>query len=198
MVVFGLACIDNLVLILFICVCVSKMTDRYGGLAFIMLIFFDAEFTDFIDCELISLGLISEDGQYELYLEVQDFDRLKCNAFVLAAVCSCLGRIADAEVSKTDLKNRLMAWFATLPYSVTVACDSQHDRDLLADVFDGDWPINLAGWLDLRPLMDSRAFNRAVARHHTKGRPWHHALFDAQAHRAGWLAWVAENDTREV
>lgn len=40
-----------------------------------MLIFLDIEFTDFIDCELISIGMVSEDGKHVLYLEVQDFDR---------------------------------------------------------------------------------------------------------------------------
>ncbi|GHD80363.1 hypothetical protein ACFSQE_07445 [Vogesella fluminis] len=163
-----------------------------------MLIFLDTEFTDFIECELISLGLISEDGRHELYVEVQDFDRLKCNAFVQSAVCSSLGRIVGAQVRKTELKNRLNAWFATLAHSVTIACDSQHDRDLLADIFDGEWPKNLTGWFDLRPLLDSEAFNRSVAQYHTKDRPWHHALFDAQAHRVGWLAWVAEKNKRET
>jgi len=41
----------------------------------VMLIFLDIEFTDFVDCELISIGMVSEDGKHVLYLEVQDFDR---------------------------------------------------------------------------------------------------------------------------
>jgi len=40
-----------------------------------MLVFLDTKFTDFIDCELISIGIVSEDGRHECYLEVQDFDR---------------------------------------------------------------------------------------------------------------------------
>lgn len=155
-----------------------------------MLVFLDTEFTDFIDCELISIGMVSEDGKHVLYLEVQDFDRSKCNAFVQSAVCSHLGHINDAEVDKADLPNRLWSWFATLPCNIKLACDSQHDRDLLADILDGEWPNNLTGWFDLRNLINTGVFDRTVAQYHTKERPWHHALHDAQAHRAGWLAWM--------
>lgn len=49
----------------------------------VMLVFIDCEFTDFIDCELISLAMVSEDGRHNIYLELTDFDRTKCNAFVL-------------------------------------------------------------------------------------------------------------------
>lgn len=155
-----------------------------------MLIFLDTEFTDFIDCELISIGMVSEDGKHVLYLEIQDFDRSKCNAFVQSAVWSCLGQVDGAAVSKTDLQDRLRQWFAGLPRSVTIACDSQHDRDLLADALDGEWPPNLSGWYDLRSLIDTGTFDRAVAHYHTPDRPWHHALYDAHAHRVGWLAWM--------
>lgn len=105
-----------------------------------MLIFLDTEFTDFIDCELISIGMVAEDGRQELYLEVQDFDRSKCNAFVQSAVWTQLSRIEEAIVLKVEVQARLRDWFATLPRSVTIACDSQHDRDLLADALDGEWP----------------------------------------------------------
>lgn len=155
-----------------------------------MLIFLDTEFTDFIDCELISIGMVSEDGKHALYLEVQDFDRSKCNAFVQSAVWGRLGQIDGAIVHKVDVQGRLRDWFASLPRSVTIASDSQHDRDLLADVLDGEWPVNLTGWYDLRPLIDTGVFDRAVTHYHTPDRPWHHALHDAHAHRAGWMAWM--------
>lgn len=162
-----------------------------------MLIFLDTEFSDFIDCELISIGMVSEDGQHECYLEVQDFDRAKCNSFVQSAVWSQLGKFDDAKVSKQALPARLRDWFATLPRGITLACDSQHDRDLLADALDGRWPENLQGWFDLRPLIDTGVFDRAVTKYHTPERPWHHAFYDAHAHRAGWMAWMDANKHRE-
>jgi len=84
-----------------------------------MLVFLDTEFTDFIDCELISTGIIGEDGQYVLYLEVLDLDHLKCNAFDQSAVWSQLGRIDDAIVRKADLPTHLRDWCTTLPRSMT-------------------------------------------------------------------------------
>ncbi|MBB5190685.1 hypothetical protein HNQ50_001407 [Silvimonas terrae] len=161
-----------------------------------MILFLDTEFTDFIDCELISIGLVSEDGLHELYLEVQNFDRSICNAFVQSAVWAHLGQIDGAVVRKTEIQARLRIWFAILPDNVTIACDSQHDRDLLADALDGEWPPNFADWLDLRCAMASTEFGRAMAAHHTPEKPWHHALYDAQAHRVGWLAWKITQEPR--
>jgi hypothetical protein len=154
----------------------------------IMLVFLDCEFTDFIDCELISLAMVSEDGQHEIYLELADFDRTKCNAFVQSAVCSQLGQCPEALVCRSEEGERLRSWFAILPDGVTVASESQHDRDLLADALDGNWPANVVGWLDLRPLTNSPAFNAALTHYHSTDKPWHHALHDVSANRAGWLA----------
>lgn len=153
-----------------------------------MLVFVDTEFTDFIDCELISIGLVSEDGLHELYLEVRDFDRAKCNAFVREAVLPQLGKSNHAEISKADLPAKLRSWFASLPGTMTLASDSAHDRDLLADAFDGKWPPNIDGWFDLRNLADMSVYNHAVAQYHTPARHWHHALHDAHANRHGWMA----------
>lgn len=153
-----------------------------------MLVFLDTEFTDFIDCELISLAVVSDDGSHQIYLEVADFDRLKCSAFVQSAIFSQLGQYPDALVSRTQIAERLRRWFATLTDSVTIACDSQHDRDLFADVLDGNMPENLVGWLDLRPLAENPAFHAAMMRYHQLSKPYHHALHDANANRAGWLA----------
>ena len=57
-----------------------------------MRLFVDTEFTDFIDCELISIGLVSEDGRHEFYAEVADYDRQKCNAHVQAGIWPLLGK----------------------------------------------------------------------------------------------------------
>jgi hypothetical protein len=88
---------------------------------------------------------------------------------------------------------RLTAWFATLPPSVKVACDSFTDWELLLDAFDDAQPPNLSGRHDLRSLIDSTTFHHAVVRYHEQEGPWHHALHDARAHRQGWLAWLDES-----
>ncbi|WP_426356268.1 hypothetical protein ACP26O_00100 [Burkholderia sp. R-40] len=50
-----------------------------------MRIFVDTEFTDFIDCDLISIALVAEDG-HEFYAERTDFDHHACSAFVREAI----------------------------------------------------------------------------------------------------------------
>ena len=153
-----------------------------------MLIFLDTEFTDFIDCDLISIGMVSEDGCHQLYLERSDYRADWCNDFVRAAVLPLLGH-TGAAVNRAELADRLTAWFATLPREVVIACDSYTDWELLLDAMNGV-PPNLAGRHDLRTLIDSPAFHHAVVRYHEKHRPWHHAGHDAHAHRAGWMAWM--------
>lgn len=156
-----------------------------------MLIFLDTEFADFADREPISIGMVSEDGQHVFYVELRDFDRDRCSAFVRSNVWPLLGQTDGAMVKKIDLPDRLRTWFATLPRKVTIACDSEFDRDVLGAVMGGQWPGNLAGWFDLRPLIDTTVFDQAVNTYHTQAdRPWHHALHDAHAHRVGWQAWM--------
>ncbi|WP_029050340.1 3'-5' exoribonuclease [Cupriavidus sp. amp6] len=153
-----------------------------------MLVFLDTEFTDFINCELISIGMVTADGQ-DFYAEVQDFDIGKCNEFVRGAVCEVLGQTANARVVRAALPERLRAWFASLSTSVVVACDSFIDWELLSDALDCDFPQNVVGRYDLGPLASVPEFQHAVAGYHSQpGHPWHHALHDAHANRAGWLA----------
>ncbi|MHB1249493.1 MAG: hypothetical protein ACYCZL_08890 [Polaromonas sp.] len=162
-----------------------------------MLIFIDTEFTDFIDCELISIGMVSEDGQHMFYAEVQDFDCAKCNPYVQSGIWPLLGKIPDAIMKRAELPPGLHTWFTGLPRSVTIACDSYTDWELLVDVFDGDLTAQITGRYDLRALINTAVFNQAVCQYHAQpGQPWHHALHDAQAQRAGWLAWMEVNKGR--
>lgn len=153
-----------------------------------MLIFLDTEYTDSLDCDLISIGMVSEDGRHELYVERSDYHAEWCSSFVRAAVLPQLGN-TDPAVDRHQLTVKLTDWFATLPRSVTLACDSFTDWELLLDAFDGALPTNLAGRYDLRVHADSSVFHTAVVRYHELFGPWHHALHDARAHRLGWLAW---------
>jgi len=153
-----------------------------------MLVFLDTEFTDSLDCELISIGMVS-DGRYELYLERADYPLEWCNSFVRAAVLPQLGQ-AQPALNRVQLMHRLAAWFAVLPRNVTIACDSFTDWELLLDALDEMRPTNLKDRFDTRTLDDSTVFHRAVAWYHDHRGPWHHALHDARAHRMGWLAWM--------
>lgn len=158
-----------------------------------MLLFLDTEYTDPLNIDLISLGLVSEDGKHEFYCERTDFQESWCNTFVRTAVLPRTGQRPDLQTDRAGLRARLATWFATLPRSVTIACDSYTDWALVLDALDGKRPSNLVDRFDLRALIDNPTFHQAVCRYHELGeRPWHHALHDARAHRMGWLAWMAK------
>jgi hypothetical protein len=158
-----------------------------------MLLFLDTEYTDPLQIDLISIGLVSEDGKHEFYCERSDFDEGLCNGFVRSAVLPLLQ--GERAADRAGLRRQLTAWFAQLPRSVTIGCDSFTDYELLLDALDHEKPVNLAERVDLRPLIDNTVFHAAVCRYHNApDRPWHHALHDARAHRIGWLAWNQERD----
>lgn len=156
--------------------------ESFGGASF-----FDTEYRDSLNCDLISIGLVSEDGQHEFYQERSDYNRTWSNSFVHAAVLPQLGN-AGAALDLVQLAARLAAWFASLPGEVTVASDSFTDWELLLDALDDQRPANLTGFMDLRNVAASPEFNHAVCRFHEDEAPWHHALQDARANRRGWLA----------
>lgn len=156
-----------------------------------MRIFLDTEYTNPTDRELISLGMVSEDGTRELYLERTDFPREQCNAFVLKHVLPLLGASGASGLPSHDLGPCLHDWFRSLPRSVRIAADSSMDLALLRRFLGAD-PTNLARELyDLRPLIDTTTYHSAVERYYGKNlAPRHHALHDARAHRDGFLAWA--------
>lgn len=51
-----------------------------------MLIFLDTEYTDPIQIDLISIGMVSEDGRAEFYAERNDYRTEDCNSFVKAII----------------------------------------------------------------------------------------------------------------
>ncbi|MHA6203980.1 hypothetical protein ACXU4B_06130 [Dyella soli] len=160
-----------------------------------MLVFLDTEYTDEHRRDLVSIGMVTEDAQRSLYLERTDFSRTWCNHFVVANVLPHLGNDPVALCITPELGQRLHAWFQVLPRRVQLACDSPIDRDLLKTAMGGAMPANVNPLpYDLRPLIDTTVYDKAVARYHEHpAHPWHHALHDAYAHRAGWLAWTDRN-----
>lgn len=171
-----------------------KVAKRQG-LGAGVLIFLDTEYTDEHRRELVSIGMVSEDGQHSIYLECADYSPELCSKFMRRHVMPHLGRERSRICTQSQLAQRLRDWFRTLPRSVQLASDSTIDRDLLLNVMGGVNPGNVnSARYDLRPLIDTTVFHRAVEQYHQQSdHPWHHALHDARAHRAGWLAWMDLN-----
>ena len=93
-----------------------------------MRLFLDTEFTSPETKQLISIGIISEDGQHSFYGELNDYDTSQCNRFVCENV---LPHLEHQGVSRGQLARELCNWFATLPRRVFFSCDSYDDIKLV-------------------------------------------------------------------
>lgn len=159
-----------------------------------MLVFLDTEFTDFVQIDLISIGLVTEDGQ-EFYAERNDYRREDCSSFVVAEVLPLLNRVPGAKCSSAHLSFRLHEWFASLEEPVTIVFDYTLDWELLADALQGDnladLPANLSEKLFIsHEVLSDAKFREAYENSFEPNWPRHHALADARALRNGYLSWT--------
>ena len=159
-----------------------------------MLIFFDTEFSDLgVDPRLISIGLVSEDGERTFYAELSDtYKPNDCGEFARLAVLPKLEG-GDALMSLRELGKRLVNWLQAFGEPVTLATDSlAWDWPWVHEIFGelGIWPDNLA----TKPLLLTRnylieydCFVDAVEMAFRNLRR-HHSLDDSKANRLGWIA----------
>ena len=156
-----------------------------------MLIFLDTEFsTTYVVPRLISIGLVSEDGQREFYAELIDTWRPEhCSEFVLDTVLPLLEGGA-ALTTMAELALKLNRWLEDFDEPVQFITDSPRwDWPLIETIFKL-WPANLVR--DPLPLQlngeRGGRFSKAVEAAFGGGLRRHHALDDARANRLGWLA----------
>ena len=90
-----------------------------------MRLFLDTEFTSPETKQLISIGIISEDGQHSFYAELNEYDASLCNRFVCENVLPHLEHIG---MSRDQLASILHEWFATLPRRVFFSWPSNEKR----------------------------------------------------------------------
>ena len=143
-----------------------------------MRLYVDTEFTDFLDCDLISMALVAEDGR-EFYGERSDFDLQIRSEFVRAAVLPQLGQFPHRVFTREALRAELLAWldqFAEEPERI-LCVDYAGDWELLLDLI-GELP---PGWVaqQVNAQLDPTRLETYYREH--GGR--HHALFDARANR---------------
>lgn len=140
-----------------------------------MRVYVDTEFTDFIDCELISIALVAEDGR-EFYGERDDFDRRTCSPFVHEAVLPQLGQYPDRVFSRNSLRSALREWLRSFERGI-FCMDFPGDWDLLVDILDGV----PNGWQGL--LVRDQADQVRLESYYKQFGGRHHALHDARALR---------------
>lgn len=90
-----------------------------------MLIFFDTEFSELgVDPRLISIGLVSEDGERSFYAELSDTYQLSdAGDFAWLAVLPLL-ESGETLMTMPELGERLLVWIETFGEPVTLTTDS--------------------------------------------------------------------------
>lgn len=162
-----------------------------------MLIFLDTEFTNFSRPELISIALAA-DGAPDFYAELNDFLPERCSLFVIKEVIPLLGSVPGATCSKSELTDRLRAWFDDLPEAATILYDFSADWELLYAALLGELPVKV----QTHEIIDKKIFRHSAYKlgevlTYTKTWPPHHALADARALKEGYLRWKAALDGRK-
>lgn len=161
-----------------------------------MKIYLDTEFTDFRDSKLISIGLISGNGEHSFYAELTDsFVKEDCSYFVLETILPLLDapalpekinyRAIYARMTTDECRQHLDVWFANLQEPAMIITDSSFDHAFLRALFNGfPWPtlvdpdphyisIGECEWIRYSGLTD-----RNFEKHPNFRR--HHALDDAR------------------
>ena len=143
-------------------------------------VYLDTEFTDFCDLELISLGLVSDEGD-EFYAEVRDINLESCNAFVSQTVLPLLRKKPEAVMPRDLLQRRLLEWLEHIKRNrsiLVVSYDFFGDYVLLVEAI-GAQPA----WLRGDNIVDRISEAARANFWRTSALPQHHALNDARALR---------------
>jgi hypothetical protein len=155
-------------------------------------LFVDTEFTDFIDCELLSIGIISDDGR-EFYGERDDVDWARCSDFTRVAVLPQLGLETAVIGSESHLGVRLKAWLEQFRSAapVIVSVDYPMDWELFTYLVRDTENLTMPSWIkgqSIRNEIDPKDVERYWMEN---GRRAHHALHDARANRFAYLQHLA-------
>jgi hypothetical protein len=162
-----------------------------------MKVFMDTEFTDLRIPKLISIGLVSEDGERSFYAELPgNYENAVCSDFVIDTVLPLLDaptltgkinyRTVYAKMTMDECRQHLDSWFACIQEPTRIYTDAPHyDFALLKAIFNGyPWPalvdtyphlpaLGECEWMQFDSMTDRIFANQPFRRHH--------ALDDAQA-----------------
>lgn len=153
-----------------------------------MYVFLDTEFTNFVQRQLISIGLVSLDGKHTFYKEVKHYCPSICSEFVKDTVIPLLSCTPETMIPLRDISALLRDWFLRLDSdNVTVIVDHEFDLEQLRNLL-GEIPE----WIELANIgyfLDDTAFEQFFKDNNLKQ---HHALNDAMANRHAFLIAQAE------
>ena len=147
-----------------------------------MHIFIDTKFSDFIHGELISIGLVTEDG-HEFYAESSEVDWTKCSDFVRVAVLPKLGSQLSIKGTELEIGRALLTWLGEFTEVLVICSDHAYDWEyfcyLVRDPQSLEIPERMS-WRNLTPYLQARDVELYWS---TFGRNDHHALYDARANK---------------
>lgn len=176
---------------------VHKYAIRTGSPTACMRVFFDTEFTAFRGGRLLSAGFISEDGR-EAYFEIPgDGLNRDCGDWVRANVLSQFDLLPDcAAGTLAGLGERVARCLLALGGPLELCCDHKLDERYLAPALQQSqtWlgvrqQVSFANIADeLRDDADAEAAKVASFAASAPLLAVHHALADARALRAAWMA----------
>lgn len=164
-----------------------------------MYIFLDTEFTDFKDSDLISLGLVTEDGTKEFYVEIADFNEMMSSDWVRKIVYPLLQK-GKYAMRRADAAKALDDFISTIQDPVIVV-DYYTDWHLFMGLITEANPTpKLQGLNTADALKECVAARYSQANDHMLERAYrtmmvtedicyrirHHALMDARAMLQGW------------
>ncbi len=141
-----------------------------------LLLFFDTEFTDFTDMDLISIGIVSQD-LHEFYAENSEYNTAWCNEFVKDTV---LPRLQGGEYAMpyAQLKENLQIWISDLL--------EEYSSVLFIFDYSGDWFLLGELLIDypqkekVKGRQDELEAGIELYFMHDRSNE-HHALYDAKA-----------------
>lgn len=160
-----------------------------------MHIFFDTEFTQFRNGELLSIGLVSE-ADHQLYLEIDDPARhARASTFCQDIVLPQFGLVDGAATrSDSELGARLADWLESFDSPLVLGCDYKLDWHFLEAALRGAGRWHAASArlkrLDVAEVASSEACLAAQEAYFERSGYLmrHHALVDALALRERWRA----------
>jgi hypothetical protein len=169
-----------------------------------MQIFFDTEFTQFRDGQLLSVGLVS-DADDELVVEIHDpLRHAMASKFCQDVVIPQFSAVSARRVwTDLELGRVVAAWLGQFELPLTLYYDYKLDRHFLREALSGaeDWRIlePQVSWVNVADVA-TLAECLAAQDRYFEGKEFpgrHHPLVDAKAMRErwrvyAWAPWVVE------
>jgi len=156
-----------------------------------MLIFMDTEFTDFINTEVLSIGLVTSDAKHEFYAERTDYEIKMCSEFVRFEIIPLFDKSGFVG-TKEKIGLKLAEWLRNLPYTdLIIVIDYHADWQILADLLIGRVPMklnrnpiylqNITDFASRECIVGCEEYFEEIDKRR------HHSLVDAKSNRNGWL-----------